>query len=65
MKTGITVIITEQTGQDSYKDVKITKVFNDTATLGDIKVWIKSQYKSKLEAADMSLASVDISDVKD
>lgn len=63
MKTAVTLIETVQTGMDSYKDLRTTKVFEDNATLLDIKQWIKSKLKSKIEVEDISLACVDISDV--
>ena len=64
MKTAVTIINTEQTGMDNYKDVFITKVFEDHNTLLEIKTWIKSVGKIKsVEAEDISLASVTISDV--
>ena len=65
MKTAITLIETVQTGMDSYKDVRTTKVFEDSATLLDIKHWVKSKAKSKINIEDISLSCVDISDVVD
>ena len=63
MKTAVTLIETVQTGMDNYKDLRTTKVFEDSATLLEIKQWIKSKSKSKIEVEDISLACVDISDV--
>lgn len=63
MKTAVTLIETVQTGIDNYKDMRITKVFEDSATILEIKQWIKSKAKSKIEVEDISLAVVDISDV--
>lgn len=63
MKTGVTLIDTVQTGMDNYKDLRTTKVFEDSATLLEIKQWIKSKSKLKIEVEDISLACVDISDV--
>ena len=63
MKTAVTIIETVQTGMDSYKDLRTTKVFEDSTTLLEIKQWIKSKAKSKIEVEDISLACVDISDV--
>lgn len=50
---------------DNYKDVKETKVFEDNATLLEIKQWIHSKRddKSKIEASEISLATADFSDV--
>jgi len=64
MKTAVTVIETIQTGMDNYKDLKRTKVFDDSATLLEIKQWIKSTLKSKIEVENISLGCVDISDVE-
>jgi hypothetical protein len=63
MKTAVTLIETVQTGMDSYKDLRTTKVFEDSVTLLEIKQWIKSKAKLKIEVEDVSLACVDISDV--
>ena len=63
METAVTIIETVQTGMDSYKDLRTTKVFEDSATLLEIKQWIKLKAKSKIEVEDISLACVDISDV--
>ena len=63
MKTGITVINTEQTGMNEYKDVKTTKIFDDGCTLLQIKYWIKSATKAKCADTEMSLAYVDITDI--
>ena len=63
MKTGITVINTHQVGMEEFKDVKTTKVFDDKSTLEEIKIWIHGATKSKKDITDISLASVDISDV--
>lgn len=63
MKTAVTLTETVQTGIDSYKDSRITKVFEDSATIFEIKQWIKSKTKTKIEVEDISLACIDISDV--
>ena len=65
MKTAVTIIKFVQTGMDNYKDVKETKVFEDNATLLEIKQWIHSKRadKSKIEASEISLATADFSDV--
>ena len=50
---------------DNYKDVKETKIFDDNATLLEIKEWIHSQRndRSKIEVSEISLATADFSDV--
>lgn len=63
MKTAVTVINTIQTGMDNYKDLKITKVFDDSATLQDIKEWAKASMKFKGDSKDISLGCLDFSDV--
>ena len=63
MKTAITVINTIQTGMDSYKDVRTTKVFDDSSTLADIKTWVRNTKKSKLNPENISIGSLEISDV--
>ena len=66
MKTGVTVVDCIQTGMDNYKDVKITKAFDDSTTLLDIKIWIKNTLKiTGKEAYNISLASYDISDIEE
>ena len=66
MKTAVTTITTEQTGMDHYKDLHHTKVFDDSATLGEIKQWIKSKYpKSQFKVEDTSLECVTFSDVEE
>jgi len=64
MKTGITVINDVQVSMDDYKCVRTTKVFDDNCTLLQIKEWIKLSTKAKTEAATMSLAYVEISDIE-
>ena len=64
MKTAVTVINTVQTGMDNYKDVRTTKYFDDSATLFEIKEWIKFKGRLQIETKDVSLASVEISDVE-
>ena len=69
MKTAVTVINTVQTGMDNYKDLKETKVFEDTATLGEIKLWAVSRYQQhnrnyKYTTENISLGSMDFSDVE-
>ena len=64
MKTAVTVIQTIQTGMDNYKDLKKTKVFEDSATLLEIKQWAKEAMNAKkVEVADISLGCLDFSDV--
>ncbi len=64
MKTAVTVIQTIQTGMDSYKDLKKTKVFEDNATLLEIKQWAKEAMNAeKVEVEDISLGCLDFSDV--
>ena len=66
MKTAVTVIQTIQTGMDNYKDLKKTKVFEDNATLLEIKQWVKEAMNAeKVEVEDISLGSLDFSDVDD
>jgi len=65
MRTAVTVINTIQTGADSYKDLKITKIFEDEVTLGDIKSWANRILKYKGDTEDISLGSLDFSDVID
>lgn len=63
-KTAVTVIQTVQTGIDNYKDLKKTKVFEDNATLLEIKQWAKEAMNlKKVEVEDISLGSLDFSDV--
>jgi hypothetical protein len=62
MKTAVTVIECVQTGYDSFADIKHTKVFDDSSTLGDIKAWVKSILKLK---GDVWLSSCTISDIND
>lgn len=65
MKTAVTVIDTIQTGIDTYKDLKKTKVFEDSATLLEIKQWAKEAMNAKnVEVEDISLGSLDFSDVE-
>lgn len=64
MKTAVTVIDTVQTGIDNYKDLKKTKVFEDNATLLEIKQWAKEAMGFEgVEAEDISLGTLDFSDV--
>ena len=65
MKTAVTVINTIQTGMDNWKDVKTTKVFEDNATLFEIKEWVKGAMKVKTDVQDISLGCIDFSDVVD
>ena len=65
MRTAVTVINTIQTGADSYKDLKITKIFEDEVTLGDIKSWANRILKYKGDTEDINLGSLDFSDVID
>lgn len=63
MKTGVTVTNTVQISMDEYKDVKTTKVFDDDATIKDIKTWIIEATKSKSKIEDIGLSFVEISNV--
>jgi len=63
MKTAVTIIQFVQTGMDNYKDVKETKVFDDNTTLLEIKQWIHTKSKSKIDISEISLATADFSDV--
>ena len=63
MKTAITITTLRQTGMDSCMDVRLTKIFPDEATLLDIKAWIHSIHKSKIDVSEISLADAEISDV--
>lgn len=65
MKTGITVTELVQTGMDSWKDLKMTKGFDDNATLLEIKQWIKMAREDKRPIEEISIAVQEISDVKD
>lgn len=65
MKTGVTVIKTHQVGIDSWEDEKITKLFDDSSTIGDIKSWIKSELSYKAEIKDIGLSGNMISDIKE
>lgn len=48
---------------DEYRDVKTTKVFDDDATIKDIKIWIIEATKSKSAIEDIGLSFVEISNV--
>ena len=48
---------------DNYKDVKETKVFDDSTTLLEIKQWIHTKSKAKIDVSEISLATADFSDV--
>ena len=49
---------------DNYKDLKKTKVFEDNATLLEIKQWAKEAINVKnVEVEDISLGCLDFSDV--
>mgnify|MGYP000063571618 CR=1 FL=1 len=63
MKTAVTIIQFVQTGMDNYKDVKETKVFDDNTTLLEIKQWIHTKSKAKIDVSEISLATADFSDV--
>ena len=63
MKTGITVIKDVQVSMDDYKCVKTTKVFDDNATILEIKTWIKLQLQLKSNIKDFGIADVDISNI--
>lgn len=63
MKTGITVTNTVQISMDEYRDVKTTKVFDDDATIKDIKIWIIEATKSKSTIENIGLSFVQISNV--
>jgi hypothetical protein len=63
MKTGITIIRTVQTGMDSYKDIRTTKIFNDDCTILEIKQWISNNSQMAIE--DVRISAVEISDMID
>jgi len=42
MKTAVIVTTCVQIGIETYRDVCITKVFDENATLGEIDKWVKS-----------------------
>ncbi len=63
MKTAVTIIQCIQTGMENYKDLKETKVFDDSATLLEIKQWIHERSKSKQSVEEISLGTIDFSDV--
>jgi hypothetical protein len=63
MKTGITIIRTVQTGIDSYKDIRTTKIFNDDSTILEIKQWISNNSQMAIE--DVRISAVEISDMID
>ncbi len=63
MKTAVRIIQFVQTGMDNYKDVKETKVFDDSTTLLEIKQWIHTKSKAKIDVSEISLATADFSDV--
>lgn len=63
MKTGITIINTEQVSMDEYRDIRRTKVFDDTATILDIKKFISGTGTGNLSLDKIGLSGVDISDI--
>lgn len=64
MKTAITVIDTKQVGMEEYRDVRTTKVFDDSTTILEIKQWIKIKLKlTKTEVENIGFSGIDISDV--
>ena len=65
MKTAVTVTKVIQTGIDTYKDLKVTKVFDDNITLLQIKLWAKITMEDKGSAKHISLGSLEFSDVED
>ena len=65
MKTGITVLIDTQVSIDDYKVVRMTKVFDDDATILKIKTWIKEKTKSSGDVGDISLTRIEISDISE
>lgn len=65
MKTAVTIITTEQISMDEWKDLRHTNVFDDSATLFDIKQWIKLKSKSTLTVSEISLGVPIFSDVDD
>ena len=65
MKTAVTIINCIQTGMDNFKDVKTTKVFDDNVTLLEIKEWVNAASVSKKNISEISLGTVEISDVID
>ena len=66
MKTAITTITTVQVGIDMYRDIKSTKIFDDDATIGEIKDWIIESEQIKTQTKDqIGLSGVIISNVFD
>lgn len=67
MKTAVTVVNTIQVSMDEYKDVRITKVFDDNQRLIDIKNWVKVTCPThkNIEVSNISLSAVTFSDIND
>jgi len=61
MKTAITTINTGQIGMDEYKDIRITKIFEETATIKEVVDWANTTSKN----AKWTMASLIISDVEE
>lgn len=64
MKTGITVINTVQVGMEEYRDVKTTKVFDDSTTILEIKQWVINQMRLSRSPEEIGLSAIDVSDVE-
>lgn len=65
MKTGITVTKTVRTDDDVYRLIKTTKSFNDDATIGEVKAWIKLKGEFNLLTTEVSLLFAEISDISE
>lgn len=70
MKTAVTVTNTIQTGMDNYKDTKITKVFDDSATIREIKEWAlnagnKGLAPDKRTIEEVGLTTFELSDISE
>jgi hypothetical protein len=63
MKTAVTVINTVQVSLDEFRDVKATKIFDDNATIGEIKDWIIKEKKLKIDRDKLGISGTDFSDV--
>lgn len=63
MKTAVTVINAVQVSVDEYRDIKVTKIFDDNATLGEIKDWVIKERKIKLERDKVGISGTDFSDI--
>lgn len=63
MKTAVTVVKTEQISIDDYRDYKYTRVFDDSATILEIKQWMIVQLGIKAMVDEFSLSNGDISNI--